>query len=46
MTGALATSWAFVVRDYRLAVSYRFGFAFEILGALVNYQVKEAGGQP
>ena len=27
MTGALATSWAFVVRDYRLAVSYRFGFA-------------------
>jgi ABC-2 type transport system permease protein len=36
MSGALATSWAFVVRDYRLAVSYRFGFAFEILGALVN----------
>jgi ABC-2 type transport system permease protein len=36
VTGALATSWAFVVRDFRLAVSYRLGFAFEVGGAVVN----------
>lgn len=33
---ALAVPIAFFVRDYRLAVSYRAGFFFEIVGAIVN----------
>lgn len=33
---ALSVPVAFFVRDYRLAVSYRAGFFFEIAGAIVN----------
>jgi ABC-2 type transport system permease protein len=33
---ALAIPIAFFIRDYRLAISYRAGFFFEIVGAIVN----------
>jgi ABC-2 type transport system permease protein len=33
---AYATPWAFFVRDFRLAVSYKAGFVIEVVGALVN----------
>jgi ABC-2 type transport system permease protein len=36
VTGVLATSWAFFLRDMRLAISYKVGFASEIIGAVVG----------
>jgi len=36
ISSLLGTPWAFFVRDFRLAVSYKAGFVFEIVGALVN----------
>lgn len=33
---AMAVPWAFFVRDFRLAISYRAGFIFELAGAFVN----------
>lgn len=36
MTGWLATPWAFFVRDFQLAVSYRAGFVLGLGGAVVN----------
>jgi ABC-2 type transport system permease protein len=36
MSSLLAAPWAFIVRDFRLAVSYKAGFVFEVVGALVN----------
>lgn len=39
MSGLLAAPWAFVVRDFRLAVSYKAGFVFEIVGSLFNVLV-------
>lgn len=36
MSAMLGTPWAFFVRDFRLAVSYKAGFVFEIVGAMVN----------
>ena len=36
MIGWLATPWAFFVRDFQLAVSYRAGFVLGLGGAVVN----------
>jgi len=35
----LRVPWAFVVRDFRIEVSYKVGFLFRIAGALVNVAI-------
>ena len=39
MLSQLRVPWAFLVRDYRLDVSYKLGFLFRVTSAMLNVAI-------